>query len=418
MSGAPGREALAALLARPGLARLLGELDGKGEEARVVGGAVRNSLLGRPVHEVDLATTATPDEVDRRARAAGFKVAPTGIEHGTVTVVVGGEPFEVTTLREDVETDGRRAKVRFGRDFEADALRRDFTINALSLSRDGRVHDPVGGMADLAARRVRFVGDPAVRIREDYLRILRFFRFHAEYGEGEPDPAGLAAAIRGRAGLALLSRERVRAELMKLLAGRRAGEVAGVMSDTGLFALILGGVGETGRLARVAAQEARERPDAVRRLGALAILSQEDADRLRDKLRLSNEEHGRLSAYARALARAMSWAVPADPAAVRRLAVEHGLEALADVSIVTDGEPRPMLTPDARETLRRLMVGAEDLPVFPLRGADFLGRGVPKGPRVGELLARARASWLASGCPTGAAVAPRLIEAALAEDAG
>jgi poly(A) polymerase len=180
------------------LAGLLECLDQGGEEARVVGGAVRNALLGEPVGEWDVATTALPDEVARRARAKGWKIIPTGIEHGTVTVIAAGRPFEVTTLRQDVETDGRHAVVRFGRDFEADAFRRDFTINALSVGRDGQLHDYAGGLADLRARRVRFIGDPDQRIAEDYLRILRLFRFHARYGEGPIDPSSLGAAIRSR----------------------------------------------------------------------------------------------------------------------------------------------------------------------------------------------------------------------------
>src|SRR6202023_1856119 len=194
MSDAPHR--LEADWLRAGApAALLALLDRDGEEARVVGGAVRNTLLGVPVGDIDIATTATPDEVIRRVEAAGLKAVPTGIEHGTVTVVAAGRPFEVTTLREDVETFGRRAKVAFGRDWRRDAERRDFTINALSASRDGVIYDYVGGLADIAARRVRFIGDAASRISEDYLRILRFFRFHAQYGKGAPDPEGVAACI-------------------------------------------------------------------------------------------------------------------------------------------------------------------------------------------------------------------------------
>src|ERR1700751_1269647 len=168
-------------------ARVLGLLNGNGEEARVVGGAVRNALLKIPIGDIDIATTALPAEAMRRAKAAGIKSVPTGIEHGTVTLVVDGQPFEVTTLREDIETYGRKAKVAFGRDWASDAQRRDFTINGLSLSADGKVHDYVGGVTDIASNRVRFIGDPAQRIAEDYLRILRFFRIHAAYGEGTPD---------------------------------------------------------------------------------------------------------------------------------------------------------------------------------------------------------------------------------------
>ena len=214
----------AAWLSAGALPRLLGVLDSDGEEARVVGGAVRNALIGLPVAEIDLATTALPQEVVKRVTAAGFKPVPTGIEHGTVTVVIDKHPFEVTTLRKDIETYGRHAKVAFGRDWKTDAERRDFTINALSATRDGVVYDYVGGLDDLGERRVRFIGDPAKRISEDYLRILRFFRFHAAYGTSEhPDAAGLAACIAGREGLAQLSRERVRMEMLKLLVARARG---------------------------------------------------------------------------------------------------------------------------------------------------------------------------------------------------
>src|SRR6202165_2500909 len=179
-------------------ARVLELLNRNGEEARVVGGAVRNALLKIPVADIDIATTALPDEVIRRARAAGIKSVPTGIEHGTVTLVVEGQPFEVTTLREDTETFGRKARVAFGRDWVTDARRRDFTINGLSVDADGVVPDHVGGLDYIAARRVRFIGDPNQRIAEDYLRILRFFRIHAAYGSGQPDRAGTLACINAR----------------------------------------------------------------------------------------------------------------------------------------------------------------------------------------------------------------------------
>src|SRR3954467_2265421 len=198
-------------------ARVLELLNGNGEEARVIGGAVRNALLKLPVGDIDIATTAVPDEVIRRAKAAGIKSVPTGIDHGTVTLVVNGQPFEVTTLREDTETFGRKAKVAFGRDWIGDAQRRDFTINGLSVDADGVVHDHVGGIADAAARRVRFIGDPDQRIAEDFLRILRFFRIHAAFGAGAPDRDGYPPGIRGRAGLGSLSAERLRMETLKLL---------------------------------------------------------------------------------------------------------------------------------------------------------------------------------------------------------
>src|SRR6476619_788944 len=236
-------------------ARVLGLLNGDGEEARVVGGAVRNALLKIPIGDIDIATTALPDEVIRRAKAAGIKSVPTGIEHGTVTLVVDAHPFEVTTLREDTETFGRKARVAFGRDWVRDAERRDFTINGLSVDADGVVHDHVGGLADIAARRVRFIGDPARRIAEDYRRVLRFFRMHAAYGDGEPDRAGYLACIGGRAGLASLSAERVRMEMLKLVVAEGAGAAMQAMADAGLLLPIFGGITYTGTFTAMIAAE-------------------------------------------------------------------------------------------------------------------------------------------------------------------
>ena len=221
-------------------ARVLALLNGDGEEARVVGGAVRNVLLKIPTGDIDIATTALPDEVVRRAKAAGIKCVPTGIDHGTVTLVVESHPFEVTTLREDTETFGRKAKVAFGRDWVRDAERRDFTINGLSVDAGGIVHDHVGGLADIEVKRVRFIGDAKARIAEDYLRILRFFRMHAAYGAGEPDRAGYLACIDGRAGLSSLSAERVRMEMLKLLIAEGAAVAVQAMADAGLLLPIFG----------------------------------------------------------------------------------------------------------------------------------------------------------------------------------
>ena len=300
-----------ALLADPGLARVLVLLNGDGEEARVVGGAVRNALMGRPHTDHDVTTTAVPEVVIARARAAGLRTVPTGIAHGTVTVLVEGRPFEVTTLREDVETDGRHAVIRFGRDFAQDAMRRDFTINALSVDVDGRIHDYTGGLDDLAAERVRFIGDPATRIREDYLRTLRFFRFSAEYAVGDLDAAGLAATVAQRDGLARLSRERVRQELLKLVVARRASEATAAMSEAGLLGPLLAGVAQPFRLARLA----RIAPEtgAIPRLAALGVIVREDAERLRERLKLSNAEAARLATAAEALARQSSLPENSDP---------------------------------------------------------------------------------------------------------
>src|SRR5712671_666616 len=269
--------------------RVLEMLNGNGEEARVVGGAVRNALLKIPTGDIDIATTAVPDEVIRRAKAAGIKSVPTGIEHGTVTLVVDRQPFEVTTLREDTETFGRKAKVAFGRDWVRDAERRDFTINGLSVDAGGVVHDHVGGLDDVLAKRVRFIGDPSQRIAEDYLRIPRFFRIHAAYGAGEPDRAGYLACIAARAGLATLSAERVRMEMLKLMVAEGA---TAAMVDGGLLLPIFGGVAYIGPFTAMISAECLLglKPDAVRRLGVLAVAVTEDARRVATRLRLSNAE--------------------------------------------------------------------------------------------------------------------------------
>lgn len=394
MNGTPV-DAVVALLRRPRLARLLDVLDRDGEETRIVGGAVRNALLGREVIEIDLATTAVPEVTAARARAAGLKPVPTGIEHGTVTVVVEGEPFEVTTLREDVETDGRHAVVRFGRDFSADARRRDFTINALSAGRDGTVHDDVSGLADLAAGRVRFIGDPRGRIREDFLRILRFFRFSAEYARGPFDEPGLQASIGERDGLAHLSRERVRAEFLKLLGTARAVEAVQVLSEAGLLLALTGSVGELGRLVRARGGSIAE---PLVSLAALAVVKAEDVDRLRDRLRLSNAEQDVLAVLARLFERLHSVEV-LDRPEVRRLAALHGSQSLAQACLILGGEPRPALTPDGAAQLAAFASGSEGRPIFTRRGADLIREGAEPGPELGRRLAAERQAWLDAGCP-------------------
>lgn len=395
-------EGPARLLARPEVRAALGALDQAGEETRLVGGCVRDALLGIDAADIDLATTLLPDAVIARARAAGLKAVPTGIEHGTVTLVVAGRPVEVTTLREDVETDGRHAVVRFGRDFVRDAERRDFTVNALSLGADGTLHDTTGGRADLAAARVRFIGDPATRIREDALRILRFFRFHARFGEGRPDADALAACIAARAALDGLSRERVRSEFLKLLAAPHALEAVDVLAETGLLARITGGVAERGRLSRAIAAGA----PTIHRLAALSVTTRADAERLAESLRLSKAEHVALEAYARALAALKTRAV-IDIPALRALAAEHGTAALGAALAVVAGEPRPVIGADAAAAWRDMKDGPA--PVLPVTGAILVARGIPAGPRIGLALAAARRRWLDQGCPVGPEAAEALI---------
>lgn len=396
-----------------GLARILAVLDRDGEEARVVGGAVRNALLGEPLGDIDIATTALPPEVVRRLEAAGCKAVPTGIEHGTVTVVVDGHPFEVTTLREDVETDGRRAKVAFGRDWRRDAERRDFTMNALSLTRDGVVHDYVGGLADIAARRVRFIGDAATRIAEDYLRILRFFRFHAAYGHGGlPDPAGLHACIVARSGLDTLSRERVRMEMLKLMLARHAVPALAVMAETGLIEMVLGGVPLLASLSNLIKLETTLAlpPDAVRRLGALGVLVTEDAERLRKRLRLANAEYERLASMGEAW-----WRITAgvNEHAARALLYRLHPEKYLD-RILLAWSRAPEGVADERWRALAMLPARWTAPAFPLKAADFLARGVVKGPALGAAMRAAEEAWIASGFPLDGEALARIADAAIA----
>jgi poly(A) polymerase len=379
------------------VARLFEVLDRDGEEARVVGGAVRDALIGRPVGEIDIATTALPQEVVRRAGHAHIKSVPTGIDHGTVTLIVEGHPFEVTTLREDVETFGRKAKVAFGRSWRHDAQRRDFTINALSASRDGRVHDYVDGLADLAARRVRFIGDAATRIAEDYLRIMRFFRFHATFGEGPPDAVALSACIAARAGLDNLSRERVRMELLKLLSAGRAPEAVAVMADAGILTRILGGVPLVVSLARMAEIERGldEAPDALRRLGALALFVSENAERLFQRLRLSNAEHQRLLSMSEGW-----WRIGRDMPArgARALVYQLGPAGYVDRTLLAWSRSRDATDDASWQALARFS-RAWTPPKFPLAAADLIAHGVAKGPALGAALRKAEEAWIGADFP-------------------
>ena len=396
-------------LAGGALPKLLAVLDGNGEEARVVGGAVRNALLDLPSHEIDVATTALPEEVKRRVTAAGYKAVPTGIEHGTVTVVVGNAPFEVTTLRQDVETYGRHAKVEFGRDWRADAERRDFTINAFSVTPDGTVYDYCGGLDDLAARRVRFIGDPRQRIAEDYLRILRFFRFDAAYGtSGHPYAEGIAACIAGREGLDQLSRERVRQELMKLLVAPHALPSLISMADGGLLLRVLGGVSYLGSFENMAKVEAAAgmTADPVRRLAALGVAVVEDAERLWQKLRLSNNEQTRLMSMGE------GWRL-----------MSPAIGETEQRALVYRLKPQPY-TDRALLAWSRSTAGAHDrawrdfatlpqrwsAPAFPIKAADFIERGIEKGPALGAAMRAAEEAWIKADFPESAAEVAAIVD--------
>jgi poly(A) polymerase len=396
MTAPVARKIEAPWLGEGSVAKLLALLNRDGEEARVVGGAVRNDLLGIAANEIDIATTALPEEVTRRVEAAGGKAVPTGIEHGTVTAILDNHPIEVTTLRQDVETFGRKARVVFGRDWNADAQRRDFTINALSAGPDRVVHDYVGGLADIEQRRVRFIGEPARRIEEDYLRILRFFRFHAHFGVGAPDADGVRACVRGRSGLEMLSRERVRMEVLKLLSVAHATPTLAVMAESGLLGTVLGGVAQLASFENMAKREAALdlKADALRRLGALGVWVEEDAERLGARLRLSNAESERL------LALEGWWRIghTLDAKAARALLYQLGAQSFLDRVLVAWSRSEAGAADAAWQEFATLPA-RWPVPLFPLKAADFMSLGLVAGPSLGAALRAAEAAWIAADFP-------------------
>jgi poly(A) polymerase len=356
-------------------------LEALGGAGRFVGGCVRDALLGRAIGDIDIATPLLPEEVIRRLEAAGLKAVPTGIAHGTVTAVARSRPFEITTLRRDVETDGRHARVAFTDDWAADAARRDFTMNALFLDAEGHVFDPVAGLPDLRAGRVRFVGDPEQRIREDVLRLLRFYRFHAHYGRGAADAAARAACRRLAPLLPTLSGERVAAELLKLLAAPDPVPTLAMMVEDGVLAVVLPEARRLDRLAALIPLESA--PDPLRRLGALL---DSGAGAVAERLRLSNPQRDRLLAL-----EAPPWPVDlaGDERAQRRALHHLGAELYRDLVLLRAAE-----SGDAARARELLALAAAWRPVaFPLKGRDVTALGVPAGPEVGRVLDALEAWW-------------------------
>ncbi|WP_081158410.1 CCA tRNA nucleotidyltransferase [Ensifer aridi] len=385
----------------PPLRRVFELLNGDGGEVRIVGGAVRNSLLGLPAGDVDLATTWHPEEVAGRAKAAGIKVVPTGIDHGTVTLVIDGIPYEVTTLRRDVATDGRRAEVAFGSGWKEDAERRDFTINALYANSEGEVFDYVGGLADIESRTLRFIGNAAERVAEDYLRILRFFRFFAHYGSGRPDAEGLRACAQARAKLSTLSAERVWGETKKLLSAEDPGRALLWMRQAGVLGEILPETEKWGIDAipgLVAAERSFSwRPEPLLRLAAIVPPDAERLEAMASRLRLSKAE----SAYFERFARAPAIAATLPDAAFDRELYRHGKDGIiARLKLSLAAARRKSETDPAflaeTASFQRLLARAEkwQRPVFPLSGVDVLKAGVPAGPKIGELLAELENFWI------------------------
>jgi poly(A) polymerase/tRNA nucleotidyltransferase (CCA-adding enzyme) len=376
-----------AFLAEPAPAAVLAALPG----ARAVGGCVRDALAGRPVHDVDVAAPLPPEEIAKRLAAAGLKVFETGLAHGTVTAVLHHQPVEVTALRRDVATDGRHAEVAWTTDWREDAARRDFRINAMSCDRDGNLWDYFGGREDLAAGRVRFVGDPATRLAEDYLRALRFFRFQARYGQGAPDAAALAAIREAVPGFAArIAPERIWMELKRLLeAPDPVGSLA-LMRGTGLLAAALPEAGGAEALARLVARDAPAEP--LLRLAAL--LPAGKVPGLARRLRLSGAERDRLER----LTGLSALALPVSdklPGLLRSWLADRGREeALAELWLAeaADGQDRASL---------RERVAAMEVPVFPIQGRDLLALGLPPGPAVGRVLQEVRGWWIAGGAEAG-----------------
>ena len=374
-------------MVEPATRAVLGALSAGGVEVRFVGGSVRDALLGRPIGDIDIATPASPERVIDLLEKSGIKVVPTGLAHGTVTAVVPPRHFEITTLRRDVETYGRRARVAFDADWAADAARRDFTINAIFLAPDGRIDDPVGGLADLRARRVRFVGDPATRIAEDLLRLLRYYRFEARFGTGIGDPQARAACRTAAHLLPTLSRERIAQELIKLLDTPDPIAVLRMMQEDGVLAVVLPEAHRLDRLQRLIAIEAG--PDPLRRLAALIEVDGEGAVALAARLRFSNAWRDRMQDLS------PPW--PLDPQgdvqAQRRALYWLGVERYRDLALLLAAEG---------EVSRSRLVELLDLarawtpPVFPLAGCDVTALDIPAGERVGRLLAAARDWWEAS----------------------
>nr|WP_245215283.1 CCA tRNA nucleotidyltransferase [Pararoseomonas baculiformis] len=386
-------------MADPAPAAVLATLPG----ARAVGGAVRDALACRPVADVDVAAPFPPGEIAARLTAAGLRVHETGLSHGTVTAVLHGQPVEVTSLRRDLVTDGRHALVEWTTDWREDAARRDFTINALSLSAEGDLWDYFGGLADLEAGRVRFVGDPATRLVEDHLRALRYFRFQARYGRGEPDPAAVAAVRDAVGHLSRLSVERVWMEIKRLLAAPEPSGAVALMQETGVLPAILGpdSLGAAKHLRALA--EIGAPADPMLRFDALLTHGTAEAAR---RLKASNEEVQRLVARYRAghdilpIQPEIAAGGPDDDA-LRRLLADQPAERLLDAAWLRQGVNRAwgwQGPDDAAWERFRARIAAMPVPVFPLQGRDAIALGVKPGPEMGRLLAETRRWWLEGGC--------------------
>ena len=371
-------------MVEPATRRLLGALSAGGVEARFVGGSVRDALLGRPIDDIDIATPASPERVIELLEKTGIKVVPTGLAHGTITAIVPPRHFEITSLRRDVETYGRRARVAFDADWASDAARRDFTINAIFLALDGAIDDPVGGLADLRARRVRFVGDPATRIAEDVLRLLRYYRFEARFGTGAGDLEARAACRAAAHLLPTLSGERVAQELVRLLETPDPIAVLQMMQEDSVLEVVLPEARRLDRLRRLI--EIEPEADPLLRLAALIEVDGEGAAAVAARLRFSNAWRDQLCGLSR------PW--PLDPQAdapgQRRTLYRLGAKRYRGIALLlaAEGEMSP-----GRLSELLAIAGNWMPPVFPLAGRDVTALGIPPGERVGRLLAAVHEWW-------------------------
>jgi poly(A) polymerase len=372
--------------------RLLEALGANGGQARFVGGAVRDALLRRKVKDIDIATPLLPAEVVRRLEAEHIRAVPTGVDHGTVTAIVDEKSFEITTLRRDTATDGRHATVTFSTDWKEDAARRDFTINALYAAPDGEIFDYFGGLADLQAGQVRFVGDPATRIREDYLRILRLFRFHAWYGEGGIDPDALRAAAAEKAGIARLSGERIQREMLKLLGAENPASVLRTMAASTILQEVLPGELSIATLERLAAIDAEAFfvPDSLLRLAALLPKEAASVSAIAERWKLSGAQQKRLEEVAGAREKIVSYLSVRE---VRKLLYRLGPRLFKDLVFLRWADD-----PKASNAVRwRTLLAQADTwerPSFPLTGRDVMMAGVPEGPLVGRILEEVEEWWI------------------------
>lgn len=384
-------------MTRPQTVAVFDAIEAAGATARFVGGCVRDTLMGRPVGDIDVATDATPEAVVAALERARIKAVPTGIAHGTVTAVADHAHFEITTLRHDVETFGRHARVAFTDDWAADAARRDFTMNALFLDRSGAIYDPVGGYDDLKRGRVRFVGSAAQRIDEDVLRLLRYFRFFAYFDKLPPDDEAIAACTAAAPKLPTLSGERVRMELLKLFAAPNPGPTIDLMAEVGVLAVLLPEATRRDRFAALlpVEREAGAQRDPLRRLAALVAVNEASAQAMARRLRFSAKEAAQLAALA---APALKVSADMDRPALNLALYRLGGRLTRDLVVIAWAEARARGNADDG-AFRRLLAAADcwQPVVFPLKGADALALGVPAGPDVGRLLGEVESWWIAAG---------------------